>query len=163
MNVNIEFKPDRELQSYEDCCVACGWEFPKGTRTKECENCGEKRRKKRKDEPELRVIDNGSEESFGLESGGGKTMISLSVRTALTLLKRRQTGSEFNVLFLDEVDAMLDQENKIAFMNLVTKILIKKFGFEQIFWISHDSRISESTPHTLKVVRNGKYSKAGWL
>lgn len=163
LGLQIQFRPEKELQTWEDCCVECGWTFPRGTRARECEQCGAARQRKRKDELELRVLDAGKEEGFNMESGGGKTMVSLAVRLALTRLKQRQTGSRFNVLFLDEVDSQLDVANRDAFIRLVTTTLVQKFGVEQVFIISHNKTISESTPHTLKVVRYGTHSKAEWL
>jgi len=161
--LQIEFKADRELQPWEDFCVQCGWQYPKGTRTRECDECGANRLKKRKDELQLRVLEDGEDQGFHMESGGGKTLVSLSVRLALIRLKQRQTNSKFPILFLDEPDAALDRKNKKAFIDLITKTLLKDFGFEQIFWISHDPEIQESIPHVLHVQRKGKESKTKWV
>jgi len=161
--LQLEFKPDREIGKWEDLCVQCGWKFPKGTRTRDCEGCGADRQRKRKDELQLRVLEDGEDEGFWMESGGGKTLVSLAVRLALTRLKQRQSGSCFNVLFLDEPDAMLDQKNKQAFIKLLTGTLVKEFAFEQIFWISHDPEIQGSIPHILSVTKPGKKAKAVWL
>jgi len=161
--LQLEFKPDREIGKWEDLCVQCGWKFPKGTRIRDCESCGAERQRKRKDELQLRVLEDGEDEGFHMESGGGKTLVSLAVRLALTRLKQRQSGSRFNVLLLDEPDAALDPENKKAFIRLLTKTLVKEFGFEQVFWISHDREIQESIPHVLNVTKTGKKAKAVWL
>ena len=163
IGLQVEFSPDREIGSWEDLCVACGWQFPKGTRTKECGDCGADRMKKRKDELQLRVLEDGHNEGFHMESGGGKTMVSLSVRLALTRLKQRQTNSRFNVLFLDEPDAALDKSNKKAFIQLITRTLIKEFGFEQVFWISHDPEIQESIPNVLSISKVNGESKTRWV
>jgi len=161
--LQIEFQPDRELQMWEDYCIQCGWQFPKSTRTRTCESCDADRSKKRKDELQLRVLENGVDEGFHMESEGGKTMVSLSVRIGMTRLKQRQNHSRFNVLFLDEPDASLDKANKKAFVRLITKTLIKEFGFEQIFWISHDKEIQESIPNVLKVIRHANHSTTTWI
>lgn len=161
-SLQIEFKPDRELGTWEDFC-SCGWEFPKGTRKKECDECGAPRRRKRKDEPQFRVLDGGRDIGFKMESGGGKTLVSMSARIALTRLKQRQSDSKFSVLFLDEPDAALDPVNRSAFMRLLTETLIHEFGFKQVFWISHFKEVQESLPNVLKIVRHKTYSKAVWV
>lgn len=163
IGLQVEFSPDREIGTWEELCVECGWKFPKGTRTKECHGCGADRMKKRKDELQLRVLEDGFDEGFYMESGGGKTMVSLSVRLALTRLKQRQTHSKFNVLFLDEPDAALDKMNKKAFVQLITRTLVKEFGFEQVFWISHDKEIQESIPHVLAIQKINGENKTVWV
>ena len=67
------------------------------------------------------------------------------------------------VLFMDEPDASLDEYNSESFMNLITRILTKHFGFKQIFWISHSDTIKGSVPHALLVTRYKNYSKVSWL
>lgn len=162
-NLQVEFSPTRELKTWEDHCVVCSWAFPRGAKSKQCQECGAERRRKRKDELTVKVMENGEQQGFHMESGGGKIMVSFSNRLALTRLQQRKTGSEFNVLFLDEPDSALDPVNKAAFMDLVTTTLVREFGFEQIFWISHDKNIQESIPHVLQVMRHQKHSTVQWL
>lgn len=163
IGLQIEFQSDRELATWEDYCVQCGWQFPKVTKVKQCDGCNAERVHKRKDELQIRVIEDGHNSSFNMESGGGKTLVSLAVRLAMTRLKQRQSHSRFNVLFLDEPDANLDPINKKAFVKLITTTLVKDFGFEQIFWISHDQEIQESIPYVLHAQRSGSTSKARWI
>ena len=159
----VSFNADKETTSWESECVSCGWSYPKSTRKKECAECGEPRRKKRKDELHLTVLEHGFESDFEMDSGGGHTFISLAVRIALTLLKKRQTGSQLDVLFFDEIDSALDDDARENIMKLVTWILVKMLGFKQIFWVSHNKTIKESVPHTLKVNRYEKEAKAKWI
>lgn len=161
--LDVSFSADRELGKWEENCVVCNWRFPKGTRLRNCESCGESRKKKRRDELSLKVTKNGIESDFEMNSGGGKVLISMAVRIALTRLKQRQTGSNFMVLFLDEPDKSLDEHNSESFMNLITTTLTKNFSFLQLFWISHSKKINSSIPHALIVDRYKKYSKARWL
>lgn len=161
--MEVSFNADKEIDKWEEDCVGCGWRFPKGTRQKTCEECGEDRLKKRKDELHLTVLENGNESTFDMESAGGKIFVSFAVRIALTMLKQRQTGSTFKVLFLDEVDSGLDKDAREQLMKLVTTILIRQFGFQQIFWVSHFDNIQDSIPHTLKVIRLKKSAKGVWM
>lgn len=160
--LEVTFNADRELGGWEPECVGCGWRFPKGYRKNSCEQCGETRQRKRKDELHLSVTENGNEMNFEMESGGGKTFVSLAVRIALTRLMQKLTGSNFNVLFLDEIDSALDEDARENIMKLVTTVLMKDFGFQQIFWISHDKKIKDNLPHTLKVIRGKNEAKATW-
>lgn len=162
-SMQVEFKADRELGQWEDACHECGFRYPKGYKSKQCKECGADRLKKRKDELNLAVNDNGKEQNFKLESGGGKTFVSIAVRIALSRLKQRQNGSEFNVLFLDEIDSALDDVARENVMKLITTTLVRKFGIEQVFWVSHSKKISESVPHTLKVIRHKDYAKTKWV
>ena len=161
--LQIQFNPDRELPTWEDYCVQCGWQFPKGTKVKECEECGNARLKKRKDELQLRVVEDGIDSGFYMESGGGKTLVSLAIRLSLILLKQRQSNSKLDTLFLDEPDASFDESNRKAFIQLITKTLIKELKFKQIFWISHSPQITEAIPHVLSVKNCGGYSKTKWV
>jgi DNA repair exonuclease SbcCD ATPase subunit len=157
------FKPDRELNTWEDFCLSCGFKYPKGYKKPACQQCHEPRRKKRKDELSLSVVEDGNEISFDMCSGGLKTLVSLAVRTALTLLRKRQNRSNLNIIFLDEIDSALDKTNKDHIINLINNVLHKKLGFKQIFWISHDKTISHNVPQTLLVKGYETYSKVGWL
>ena len=160
--LEVEFRPDREVGTWEDFCLECGWQYPKGTRTKDCGECGAARVHKRKDELQLRVLENGEDEGFHMESGGGKTLISIAVRIAMTRLLQRQTGSNFNVVFLDEPDSAFDPVNRANFVKLITTTLIKHFGFEQVFWITHAEEFQEQVPDVLRVKRFERHSEATW-
>ena len=96
-------------------------------------------------------------------SGGLKTITSLCVRTALTMLLKRQNGTNLNTLFLDEIDSALDESNKEKIKKIVSQVFIKKLGFKQIFWISHDKTISDSVPHTILVKGYEDHSELVWM
>lgn len=159
--LQVQFKAERELSTLELNCVECLSTFPSGAKV--CKDCGAKRKKQKRDELNIKVIENGVEGGFHMESGGGKTLVSLSTRIALTRLIQRQTGSRFKVIFMDEPDTALDDVNKDVFMRLITKTLIKEFHFEQVFWITHAKEIQESIPNVLKIKRFSSYSKAVWV
>lgn len=162
-DMEMIFSADRELGDWEKSCVSCGYLFPKGYKKSECTECGTTRAKKRKDELQLKVMKAGQEYGFYMESGGGKTILSLAIRIALVRLKLRKTGSQFKVLFMDEVDAPFDEHNRDSFISLVNNVLIKKLNFSQIFWVSHSKIISDAIPHTLMVTRKGSYSEAEFV
>lgn len=158
----IVFSPDKELTKWEPICN-CGFKFPKGYRSSECEECGDIRYKQRKEEVSLRILEDGIEKDFSMDSGGGKLIIAFVVRIALTMYKRRQNKCKLNVLFLDEIDSALDTHLASAVTNAITRLLTKKLGFDQIFMISHKDEIKYSVPHILKVVRFDTYSRAKFI
>lgn len=159
----ITFKPTRELNSKEPNCLSCGYVFPKGAKKKECPKCGDLRRNKVKDEIQISIKNGGQDYAFHMDSGGGKAITSLSVRMSLTHLKRSEGGAKLNVVFLDEPDSSLDDENTSKFVDLVTKTLKNRLGVEQVFWVSHNKSVQNSIPHVLKVIKSDEGARANWV
>ena len=147
----MEFISERELREWEPECVACAKAFEKGQTV--CSGCGETRRKKRRDELQVRIHEGGAERNFHLDSGGGKVLLAVAFRVALTLLARERSGSEWNVLFLDEIFGALDIVNREAMAELLVSTLQKEFGFKQILIISHNPDIQTATADVLEVRR----------
>lgn len=160
--IQVTIRPDKELQAWEPNCPTCGYSFPKGYRKTSCEQCDTPRFKKRKDELTFIVLDNGKERSFRMCSGGLKTVISLAVRVALSLLVKRQNKTNFSTIFLDEIDSALDAVHREQIKDLVVRVLVNQLGFSQVLWISHDKTISQSVPHTILVKGYEKYSELEW-
>lgn len=160
--ISVSFSPTRELSAWEDNCLSCGYLYPKGYRKNDCEKCGTKRFKKRKDELRILIVDKGNEIEFEMCSGGLKTLISLALRLSFSVLLRRQFHTSLDVLFLDEIDSAMDKYHKDMLKKLITDVLVKKLNFKQIFWISHDKTISDSVPHILKVKANSVWSSVSW-
>jgi DNA repair exonuclease SbcCD ATPase subunit len=161
--MEVIFTADRELKDWEKSCHSCGFVFPKHYKKSECEVCAEPRMKRRKDELQIKVLKNNSEFAYYMESGGGKTILSIAIRIALARLKMRKTHRNFNVLFMDEVDAFFDDENRDKFISLVNNAITKKLGFEQVIWVSHSGMIKDSVPHVLMVVNSGRKAKVKFL
>ena len=161
-SLSVQFEADRETKAWETHCLSCGTLYEKGTKKLECSNCGTIRQKKRVDELRLDIIENGNVTPFKMASGGLKTIISIAVRTALTMLVKRRNNTNFNVIFLDEIDSALDSFFKERVMFFVKETLTKKLGFEQVFWISHDKSISENLDDIIMVRGFETYSKLVW-
>jgi DNA repair exonuclease SbcCD ATPase subunit len=159
---DVIFKPDKELKTWEENCLSCNFIYPKNYKKHNCEKCHEPRKRKRKDEIQLSIVDNENEIGFEMCSGGIKTLISLAVRTAMTLLLKRTNGLNLDVLFLDEIDSAIDKKNKPLISDFVNS-LCQNLGFKQVLWISHDRNISSNVDNTLLVTSNGAYSKVAWL
>jgi DNA repair exonuclease SbcCD ATPase subunit len=162
-DIRVTIRPEKELQAWEPNCPTCGFMFPKGYRKSECEQCDTPRMKKRKDELTFVVEDKGVERSFKMCSGGLKTVISLAVRVALSLLVKRQNKTNFSTIFLDEIDSALDATHKEQIKDLVVRVLVNQLGFAQVLWISHDKTISQSVPHTILVKGYKNHSELEWV
>lgn len=92
------------------------------------------------------VIDQSGRRPLAADSGGGKAVLALAVRVALS----RMLGAK--VLFLDEVCGMLDP---MALEDLASMLrALPGLGFEQVFVISHRPEIAETMEHKIVVTRN---------
>ena len=151
---HLEFEAVRQLKEWEPNCLACGLPYAKGTKTHVCKECKTPREKKKRDELSLKVYEGDNERQFYMDSGGGKILLSVGIRLALTQLARRRKGSTWGTIFLDEVFGQLDETNRRLMADLVTSTLLKDLGFEQVFIISHDPSIQSSMSDQLIVRRN---------
>jgi DNA repair exonuclease SbcCD ATPase subunit len=161
-DISIEFSAEREMGSWEDNCLICGFTFPKGFRKNECPGCNSERQKKRKEELQIKIITKGKEIDFNLESGGGKVLISLAIRLAFIRMLQRRLGVNLGLVVFDEIFGMLDSENRNYVLRLLADTLITDFGFSQIFVISHESEIRDVIPHLIKIIKHDEYSVFEW-
>lgn len=162
-NLSTRFLPYRETQKWEPTCVACGWTF-EATKQRECKQCKEARQRKRVDQLILQVVDEyeGQVSEFGLDSGGGKTLLSFAVRLALMFMKVRESTGDIPPVVLDEVLADLDPINRAAVLDMVTNVLVRKFGVQQVFVISHQAETQEAIEDVLLVTRHNYHSEVAW-
>lgn len=160
--VSVSFSPDKALKSLEAVC-SCGFQFPKGFRGATCPDCDTPRQKQRKEEITFKVLENGIEQDFEMDSGGGKQIISYAVRIALTMLKRGQRKCNLNMLFLDEVDSALDPYLASQVIGSITNFLTKKLGYQQVVLVSHKEQIKSSVPYIIKATKHDTYSTARFM
>lgn len=153
--MNVEFHADRETQKWEPLCVSCGVPFAKGHRNEQpCTECGTARQKQRTSLMNFKIIEDGNETDFELDSGGGKTMISIAIRIAIALLKRDQGSCNLDMIILDEIDKPFDKHYARKAIDLITKYLTNELGFSQILIISHNETLKNSAPQMVKVTRH---------
>lgn len=152
----IEFATTKEVTSKDTHCSICGGHF--GKNDKVCPSCGfGVRGNKLKDEINFNIYDKGEKLKFGSDSGGGKILISLALRLALSkLLSNRSTTCEF--LVLDEIFGSLDAVNRDIVSQLVFNTLKNLMGFRQIFVITH-TPLGSYKYKEVKVKRTGKISE----
>lgn len=82
-------------------------------------------------------------------SSGQKAMIS----TILSFVLLQQSSTRYNIPKLDEIDATLDNENRLNFVK-VSNILMDIMNVEQCFIISHNEEINLANCDILDLVHN---------
>lgn len=132
----LRFSPSRELKEWEQNCLACGEVFKKGTRKHACPECGVPRRKKRRDELRLEVLDGEYTSAFELDSGGGQVLLSLGTRLGLATLPGSSRRVRCEGVIIDEPDGALDVPNRTALHRLLTNRL-PALGIRQAILITH--------------------------
>lgn len=134
--LRVRFSPTRELKDWEPACVGCGTPFERGERTHACRLCGAARRRKRRDELRLEVLDGEHETAWELDSGGGKVLLSLGVRLGLAALPGTRRRVRCESLLIDEPDGALDEPNRAALHALLLGGL-EELGIRQTLLITH--------------------------
>jgi len=142
----LRFDFERELDKPATSCRYCGFIFPKSAKMKQCQDCGEDRGKEMRDEFQVNVVEGETIQPLEADSGGGKTLLGLALRIALS----KFVGS--SILFLDEICASLDPSNLSKLMK--TLVVLPDMGFRQVFVISHRQEIAESLSASLIVCRD---------
>lgn len=159
--LQIEIHTDRELGSWEPICIYCGKEFPKGYAKNKCDNCRNYRAKRKKDEFDIKIINNGKVRSFNQESGGVKILVSLAIRLSIVKLRQRITGKSIDLLFLDEVYGMLDSVNRERVYRFLLDYARNELGFKQIFQVSHmNDGFDEGA--RIEIIKRRRYSEVKW-
>jgi len=147
----VRFSFLSELGEKAKACSSCGAVFESGARR--CSLCGATRGNEVVDKLSVKVVTGGRVQPFKLDSGGGKDLIALAVRIAI---------SKFlgvRVLFLDEVCGSLDDENLRLAVQLISRLTTEE-GFDQVFVISHRSEIADALPANIVVEKDssGEFS-----
>lgn len=159
--LQIEIYTERELGSWEPECIYCGREFPKGYSKRKCDSCDNLRRKRRKEEFDIKIVNSGMTRSWNQESGGVHVIVSLALRLSLVKLRQRVTGKSMSILFLDEIYGMLDAVNREQVYRLLLDYAKNNLGFKQIFQITHidDGRTEGDV---IEVTRRRRFSEVSW-
>jgi len=157
-NMSIQFQAYRELQKLEEVCQFCGTPYP--ARVKTC-TCGfGVRTHKRRDELVLEVQQGEDIRSYDLVSGGGKALIAIAWRVAISKLLQRRRHSKIDWLLMDEIMGMLDKPNREYTVRMLFDTLMALMGFRQILVITH-TEMPTSGYNVIQVTRHANYSTVG--
>lgn len=155
----VQFQAFKELATFEKHCPKCGsstWY------SQQCVKCGSERPRRRKDEPEVIVIDGQFKRPFSLESGGAQVLQSFAVRLASSLFLSSMSGIPMQMIMLDEIFGMLDATNRQNLMSLIIGKLRTEFGLQQQFIVSHQEDIINAVDNIIAVKIEGGSSIATW-
>lgn len=151
--LQIEFTTQREVTTKETHCSICGAILSEAV----CKSCGYGVRKNKiKDEIDLKISNGFGDYSFSQNSGGGKVLISLAVRLALTRLLSNNSR-KCELLILDEVFGALDAVNRDLVSKVVFNTVSNLLGFRQLFVITHCDLNNFNYKH-IKILRKNGYS-----
>lgn len=89
---------------------------------------------------------------ISMMSGGERALIAIIL--SLTLMYQSSSHGSYNIISLDEMDAVLDATNKMAFIEVLEE-LMEIFEIEQVLAISHNVGF-ESYPVDLVLLRDYK-------
>ncbi|MGL5745573.1 MAG: hypothetical protein ACRCXX_10540, partial [Cetobacterium sp.] len=85
-------------------------------------------------------------------SGGERAI--LAIMLSLTLMQQSSSEGSYNIIHLDEMDAVLDSTNRLAFIQVLEE-LMNLFRIDQVIAISHNVGF-ESYPVDLVLLRDAK-------
>lgn len=143
----IHFESEKENRRYEAVCSYCQFSYPKGqgSQASVCPICSSPRQLEFKAEIRPMVVDGTRTQSLHMDSGGGRALIALATRIAIS----RFLGA--SILFLDEVTGALDSYH----LQLIIRLLhrLPSLGFRQVFIISHQKEVDDSIPFRIYIRR----------
>ncbi len=155
----VEWQTTRELRRWSDDCVACGAVTSVGRgRDRRCGECGASWTRARKDDFRCILRYGRREDELGSDSGGGKVLVALAVRFAVSQLVARSRGVDIGMIVLDEPFAALDATNLRSAVSLVTEGLAA-YGVRQVFLISHLPNVQDAVGDLITVIREGDISR----
>lgn len=159
MDARIAWRTWRELAKWREDCHACGSTEKAGRGASvRCGECGAPWRRARAEDFACVLRQGAVEAPLSSDSGGGKTLVALSVRFALSRLVSRARGVDVDSLVLDEPFAALDGPNLQAAVALVTGTL-GAYGVRQVFLVSHLQELQDCVGDLITVVREGDLSR----
>ncbi len=155
-DMKVEFTTQKEVSTKETHCSVCG--SPYSSTGNKCDNCGYGHRSNKvRDEVDIQIHNASNILSFNQLSGGGKVLVSLSLRLALSKLLSNNNPKQCQMLILDEVFGQLDSVNRDHVSKMIFNSLKNLMGFRQILVISH-SELNDYQYRTIKIIRKEGYS-----
>jgi exonuclease SbcC len=105
---------------------------------------------------EPRILDGGKLYPLGRFSGGERDLASLCIRLAVARLLFDRSGSEINLLVLDEIFGSQDPERRRRVMHALSRL---STTFRQILLITHIDDVKEGVDSVIRVERGEEGSR----
>ena len=149
--IDLEFNITwaREGKGLADVCTSCGHPFPASQRYKRCKYCDAERGPKLVEKSDI---------LFSERSGAAEDIIGGVIRIEAGTWFKRDRGSQWEVLFIDEPFGALDEANRDAFTRLILTACSVEQGNPQSFVVAHHNDVMSAMPAMIRVQRHNGYS-----
>jgi DNA repair exonuclease SbcCD ATPase subunit len=149
--IDLEFNITwaREGKGLADVCTSCGHPFPTSQRYKRCKYCDAERGPKLVEKSDI---------LFSERSGAAEDIIGGVIRIEAGTWFKRDRGSQWEVLFIDEPFGALDEANRDAFTRLILAACSVEQGNPQSFVVAHHNDVMSAMPAMIRVQRYDGYS-----
>lgn len=149
--IDLEFNITwaREGKGLADVCTSCGHPFPASQRYKRCKYCDAERGPKLVEKSDI---------LFSERSGAAEDIIGGVIRIEAGTWFKRDRGSQWEVLFIDEPFGALDEANRDAFTRLILAACSVEQGNPQSFVVAHHNDVMSAMPAMIRVHRHDGYS-----
>jgi DNA repair exonuclease SbcCD ATPase subunit len=138
--LTVRFRWERETGGLASACDACGAPFPASVRVKECGRCGGARGPKIDERLDVELSD---------RSGAAEDLAGLAISLAASLRLRRERGSDWGLICLDEPFGALDRAHRRALSRGLVQMLAGRW--EQALVIAHDDGVLDALPGRIVV------------
>lgn len=138
--LSVRFSWERETQGLAAQCEACGSAFPASARVKECGRCGAARGPKIDERLDVELSD---------RSGAAEDLAGLAISLAASARLRRERGSSWGLLCLDEPFGALDRTHRRALSRGLIGMVSGQW--EQTLIIAHDEGTLDAMPGRIVV------------
>ena len=106
---------------------------------------------------EILITKDGIAKPFQCYSGAERTLVSIALRVALSIILSRRSGSKMQTLILDEPTIFLSQENMRNFIRGI-KYVYEVYSFRKIIIITHSDFLKGSFSNNIEVTVDGGIS-----
>lgn len=134
----------REGSGLADVCYGCGSPFPSSQRVKRCHRCNSQRGPKLIEKSDI---------VFSNRSGAAEDIVGGVIRLEAGSWFRRDRGSQWGTLFVDEPFGSLDEFNRGEFCRLLLDACNPSQGNSQAFVVAHHPDVTSVLPASILVTR----------
>jgi hypothetical protein len=134
LDLTVKVKWNKEGQGLSKHCDVCGETYPPSTKVRSCPKCNSPRGQHSIEKLLVELSD---------RSGGAEDLAGLALQLSAAAFLRSKRGSNWDVVYLDEIAGSLDAANRKALGTHISKMITGRFGFKQGFIVSHSPELDE--------------------
>lgn len=144
IDLTVKIRWGHEGKEAAKMCEQCGMPFPASTRIKICEFCGAPRGLNMVNKLDVELSD---------QSGAAEDLAGIAVQLSASDWLRRQRGSNWESIQIDEPFGQLDEANRIALSNHLNTLFIGG-GTRQAFVVAHHSAMIDSLRGRIEILND---------